>query len=112
MENGYMSPSMWGDSLIQMRNPTRVAVIAYDITERKKAEASLKERTQQLEDVNKELESFSYSASHDLRAPLRAIDGYSRMILKKQGEQSDEETRRRQCDVIMDNTEKDGPVDR
>ncbi|MDP2724809.1 MAG: MASE3 domain-containing protein, partial [Syntrophales bacterium] len=53
-----------------------------DVTERNKAEMALKERTEQLENANRELESFSYSISHDLRAPLRAIDGYSRMILK------------------------------
>jgi PAS domain S-box-containing protein len=84
-----------------------VAGISADVSERKRAEKGLKEKTKQLEDANKELESFNYSVSHDLRAPLRAIDGYSRMILKKQGEQLDEETRHL-LQMIKDNTEKMG----
>lgn len=84
-------------------------VTARDITERKRVDVSLAEHSAELEALNKELESFAYSVSHDLRAPLRAIDGYSRMILKHQGSQFDENTRR-QFDVIRNNTKMMGQL--
>ncbi len=59
-----------------------ISVIAstMDITERKRIEEELRQRSAELQATNKELEAFSYSISHDLRAPLRAIDGFTRII--------------------------------
>jgi PAS domain S-box-containing protein len=78
-----------------------VASTVDDITERTQAEQELKlhrnhleamvaERTAALEDVNEELESFSYSVSHDLRAPLRSIDGFSHALLEDCADQLDD----------------------
>lgn len=57
-------------------------------------EQRVHQRTVQLEDKNRELEAFSYSVSHDLRAPLRAIDGFSQALVEDFGGQVDEEARR------------------
>jgi signal transduction histidine kinase len=67
------------------------------------------ERTAQLETANKELEAFSYSVSHDLRAPLRAIDGFSRILLEDHADKLDEDGNR-VLEVVRKNAQKMGQL--
>lgn len=80
-----------------------------DHTERKKSEETLMEAMLSLEAANKELEAFSYSVSHDLRAPLRAIGGFSKILTEEYGIQFDDEGKRI-CNVILRNSIKMGTL--
>ena len=65
----------------------------------------LKFRKAELEAVNSDLESFTYSVSHDLRSPLRAIDGFTNMLLRDFDDKLDPESKRK-FNVIKKNAEK------
>lgn len=90
--------------------------ISVDITERKLAEQAIHElntalhaKAEQLTTTNRELESFSYSVSHDLRAPLRAIDGFALMLEEDQATHLDAEARR-YLSVIRENSKRMGEL--
>jgi len=71
----------------------------------------LENKNQQLEYSNKELDSFSYSVSHDLRAPLRAIDGFTKILNEDFGEVLNEEGKRLLTNVISNTKRMDGLID-
>lgn len=66
---------------------------------------NLKRESEKLEDANKELEAFAYSVSHDLRVPLRAIDGFSRIVVEDYEDKLDDEGKRL-LNIIRENTKK------
>ncbi|CAN5917303.1 hypothetical protein BH11MYX3_BH11MYX3_06320 [soil metagenome] len=74
--------------------PLYLLGISQDITERKRADTELQRATEQAERVSKELEAFSYSVAHDLRAPLRGIDGFSQALLEDYADKLDAAGRR------------------
>ena len=107
---------VWVDIILKYSTYNKrelVLVVARDITERKMVEAELldlnqnlekkvEERTKELTSANKELESFAYTVSHDLRAPLRAIDGYIGILMEDFYQQLSDDAKR-VCNIISKN---------
>jgi PAS domain S-box-containing protein len=104
-KDGSTTPYFFTGMTVTFGGETCLAGVGIDISERRRAEERVHElnadlerrvilRTAELQAKNRELETFTYSVSHDLKAPLRGIDGYSRLLQEDYGDKFDEEGRR------------------
>jgi PAS domain S-box-containing protein len=104
-KDGTRRPYYFTGIALQTGGETCLCGVGIDISSRREAEDRVRElnadlerrvvqRTAELEAKHRELETFTYSVSHDLKAPLRGIDGYSRLLLEDHAEQLDEEGKR------------------
>jgi len=86
----------WASVIITPTRDSEGRILGYskitrDITEKRKHEEALQQKTRELATLNEELEAFSFSVSHDLRAPLRGIDGFCQALLEDYSEKLDDQ---------------------
>lgn len=101
-KSGALVEVLTGAEVFSIGEEHYVLNIIYDITERKRME-------EQLRSVNKELEAFTYSVSHDLRAPLRAVNGYAQILSEDYGQKIGEDGNR-VLEIIKYNATKMGTL--
>jgi PAS domain S-box-containing protein len=99
--------ALHGLEVERQRQLGEVALRESEARYRANLEHAVADRTRELGETNREMEAFSYSVSHDLRAPLRAVDGFTRILLDEHGQELSAEGRRI-CTIIRGNTERMG----
>ncbi len=118
--DGSIFPAEVSLNTVTLGGKILLQAIVRDISERKRAEEKIGElhaslerrveqRTAELKAANKEMEAFCYSVSHDLRAPLRAVDGFSKIVSKDYSEKLDEDGKR-MLDLIRSGAQRMGQL--
>jgi PAS domain S-box-containing protein len=99
--------SRWSQQLDERQRPVAILETSNDITERNRRREEIERLNQELAASNRELEAFAYSVSHDLRAPLRHMGGYTELLQKRIASALDERSRR-YMDIILESAKRMG----